>query len=89
MTEPASKEELEAARDAILNGMKELATKASEERGAIVDQIVDQNKATRAHVGAEVGTVRGDVSVMKSYMDRILRAMKRFLGRHGIGSDDL
>jgi hypothetical protein len=89
MTEPASKEELDAAKDAILNRIDQLGSHNSAEHGAIVTQLADQNRATRAHIGSEVGTVRGDVSTMKNYMDRILKAMKRFLNRHGIGSDDL
>lgn len=89
MSEPATREELEAARDAILARLEALGTQSSAEHGAIITQTSDQNRATRAHVGNEVATMRGDVGHTKNYMERLLKAMKKFLTRHGIGSDDL
>lgn len=89
MSEPASAEELEKAKQAILDRIDALGTQSSAEHGAIVTNSVDQNRATRAHVGSEVATMRGDVGHTKNYMERVLKAMKRFLNRHGIGSDDL
>lgn len=71
MTEPATREDLEKARD------------------AIIKRLDDQNILTRAHIGSEVATMRGDVAHTKNYMRRVLAAMKRFLNRMGIGTDDL
>jgi hypothetical protein len=89
MNEPATKEELEAARDTILARLEALSSRSSAEHGAIVTNSVDQNLATRAHIGSEVATLRGDLGHTKNYMERLLKAMKKFLTRHGIGSDDL
>lgn len=89
MSEPATREELEAARDAILARLEALGTQSSAEHGAIITQTGDQNRATRQHVGSEVETMRGDVAHTKNYMERVLKTLKRFLTRHGIGSDDL
>lgn len=89
MKEPASKEELEAARDAILERIAALGAQSSAEHGAIVSNSVEQNRATRGHIGNEVDTMRADVASTKSYMERVLKAMKRFMSRHGMGSDDL
>jgi hypothetical protein len=80
---------LEAARDAIINRIDALGVQSSAEHGAIINHSSEQNRATRAHVGNEVATMRGDLGHTKNYMGRILSAMKRFLTRHGIGSDDL
>lgn len=89
MSEPASREELEAARDAILARLEALGAQSSAEHGAIITHTVEQNRATRAHVGSEVATVRGHMSSLANYMERVLKAIKRFLTRHGVGSDDL
>jgi uncharacterized protein HemY len=89
LSEPADKTDLEQAKQAILDRIDALGTQTSAEHGAIVNNSVEQNRATRAHIGNEVATMRGDVSHTKNYMERILKAMKRFLSRHGIGSDDL
>jgi hypothetical protein len=96
MTDPASREDLEAARDAIIKridainaSVENTREQTSQEHGSIITSVRDQNKETRAHIGSEVATVRGDVGHMKNFMERLLKAMKRFLGRHGVGSDDL
>lgn len=89
MSEHASREDLEQARDAIIARIEALGTQSSAEHGAIVTNSIDQNRATRAHVGSEVETMRGDLAHTKNFMERVLKAMKRFLNRHGIGSDDL
>lgn len=89
MNEPATKEELEAARDAILARLEALGSQGSAEHGGIITHTNDQNDATRAHIGSEVATMRGDLGHTKNYMERLLKAMKKFLTRHGIGSDDL
>lgn len=89
MSEPASKEDVENAKRAVLDRIEAFSSQSSTEHGAIVTQTVDQNRATRAHIGNEVATVRGHMSSIANYMERLLKAMKRFLNRHGIGSDDL
>lgn len=89
MSEPADKTDLEQAKQAILDRIAALGTQSSAEHGAIVTNSIEQNRATRAHVGSEVETMRGDVAHTKNFMERLLKAMKRFLNRHGIGSDDL
>lgn len=62
---------------------------SSQEHGSIKTTVDDQNRETRAHIGSEVETMRGDVALAKNFMGRLLKAMKRFMGRHGMGSDDL
>jgi hypothetical protein len=89
LSEPADKTDLEQAKQAILDRIDALGTQSSAEHGAIVTNSVEQNRATRAHVGSEVATVRNDVAHTKNFMERMLKAMKRFLNRHGVGSDDL
>lgn len=89
MNEPATREELEAARDAILARLEAMGSLSSAQHGAIITHSSEQNLATRAHVGNEVATMRGDLGHTKNFMERLLKAMKRFLTRHGIGSDDL
>jgi hypothetical protein len=89
MNEPATKEELETARDVILARLEALGARSSAEHGAIITRTDEQNLATRGHVGNEVATLRGDLGHTKNYMERLLKAMKKFLNRHGIGSDEL
>jgi hypothetical protein len=58
-------------------------------KAEIIQRLDDENKATRAHIGNEVATVRLDVAHSKNFAERTLKAIKRFLSRHGIGSDDI
>lgn len=71
MNEPASQDDVERAKTAILRRLDE------------------QNIATRAHMANEVATVRNDMGFMKSGLARLLKAIKRFLTKHGVNSDDL
>jgi hypothetical protein len=86
--EQAEKAE-EARHREILDRLERMGREHSQEHGAIITRVDDQNKETRAHIGSEVATVRGDVAHTKNFMGRVLGAMKRFLERHGIGTDDL
>lgn len=97
--EQAEKAE-EARHREILDRLERIRQEHSQEHGAIITRVDDQNKetrarvddqnkATRAHIGNEVATVRGDGAHYKNFMERMLKAMKRFLERHGIGTDDL
>lgn len=93
MTDPTDEEQAEKAEEArhreILDRLERIRQEHSQEHGAIITRVDDQNKATRAHIGNEVATVRGDGAHYKNFMERLLKAMKRFLERHGIGTDDL
>lgn len=71
MNEPATSDDVERAKNAILA------------------RINEQNTATRAHLANEVATVRNDVGFIKSGLARLLKAIKRFLTKHGVNSDDL
>lgn len=55
----------------------------------ILVRMAEENRETRAHIGSEIATIRGDVAHTKNYAERLLKAFKRFMGRHGMGSDDL
>ena len=65
------------------------AEQSSAEHGAIIRRVDDQNTETRAHIGSEVDTVRNDVSFLKTRMDQVVKAIRRFLERHGMRDEDL
>lgn len=89
MSEPASRDDVESAKLAVLAAIKDGREQHSAEHGAIITRVDDQNRDTRGHIGSEVETVRADIGHMKNFLARMLKAMKRFLERHGMGSDDL
>jgi uncharacterized alpha-E superfamily protein len=69
--------------------MSELREQSSQEHGSIINHLSAENKETRAHMGSEVETMRADLAHTKNFMRRVLDALKRFLARMGIASDDL
>lgn len=81
----ATKADIERVIDAVENAR----VQDSLEHGSIQTTNRDQNVQTRAHIGSEVGTVRNDQSVMKTRMGQVVNAIRRFLERHGMKSDDL
>lgn len=58
-------------------------------KAAIIEVISEQNTETRAHIGSEVATLRGDVGHTKNFTSRTFTAIKKLLNRFGIGTDDL
>lgn len=89
MSDPVSKEDLEKSTQIVLERLGSMSEKSSQEHGAVVTRIDDQNRETRAHIASEVETMRADVAHTKNYMGRVLKAIKRFLNRMGVGTDDL
>jgi hypothetical protein len=73
----------------VISHLKANREQSSLEHGSIVTVVRDQNDATRAHIGSEVETMRGDLAHTKNFVGRLLKAMKRFLERHGMRGDDL
>jgi len=55
----------------------------------IMRSLAVQNQETRAHIGNEIATVRNDGAISKNLAGRMFTAMKRLLGKMGIGTDDL
>lgn len=86
---PATKDDVEKAKIEVIAAIKDGREQHSAEHGAIITRVDDQNKDTRGHIGNEVETVRADIGHMKNFLARMLKAMKRFLERHGMGADDL
>lgn len=85
MNEPATKADLEQLR-------KEMHARFNQnaiEHGSIITRVDEQNRETRAHMASEIETVAGHQANEKNYMERILKALKRFMSRHGMGTDDL
>lgn len=89
MSEPASRDDIESAKLALLAAIESGRLIHSAEHGSIITRVDDQNTLTRAHIGSEVATVRADVAHTKNYMARVLNAIKRFMTRMGMGTDDL
>lgn len=85
MNEPATKDDLEQLR----KEMHARFNQNSAEHGSIMSHVDEQNRETRAHMASEVETVSSTMSNIKVYMERLLKAVKRFLNRHGVGTDDL
>lgn len=85
----ATKEDVDSAKNEVLTAIRDTRDRSSQEHGSIITVVRDENKGTRAHVGSEIETVRGDVGHAKNFAERTLRAIKRFLNRHGMGTDDL
>lgn len=87
VTDPATKDDVEKAKIEVIAAIKDGRTHHSAEHGAIITRVDDQNRETRAHVASEVGVVSKEMRFFKNFMERMLKAMKRFLERHGMGSD--
>lgn len=85
MNEPATKEDVEALR----KEMNLRFDQNAQEHGSIINTTRDQNDATRAHIGTEVATVRNQMGFTRTYMEKLIKAFKRFLERMGISADDL
>jgi hypothetical protein len=58
-------------------------------KNEVLTAIRNGERATRAHIGSEIETMRTDVGHAKNFGERTLRAIKRFLNRMGMGTDDL
>jgi hypothetical protein len=89
-TKDDGNEDLNTARHReILDRLQNNREKSAQEHGAIVTVVNEQNRETRAHIASEVGAVSKEMRFFKNFQERMLKAMKRFLNRHGIGSDDI
>ena len=89
MTEHERDELEEIRHQEIMERLERNREKSSQEHGAIVTIVNEQNRETRAHIGSEIETVAKDMAHFKNFMDRMRKAMLRFLARHGMGNDDL
>jgi ribose 1,5-bisphosphokinase PhnN len=60
-----------------------------EAKKEILQRLETENKATRAHIGSEVETMRNDGAITKNFASRVFTAIKRLLTKMGVKSDDL
>jgi hypothetical protein len=98
MNEPTKEEEEkeqarektdEARHQEILSRLTNMQEHSSQEHETIVSEGAVDQLATRAHISSETSTIRADQAHNKRFMEGLLKAMKRFLSRMGIGTDDL
>lgn len=79
----------EARHREVLEAIEKARQQDSFEHGSIITAGREQNKETRAHMGNEIETVRGNSNYLKTRMDAVVKAIKRFIERHGMKADDL
>lgn len=95
MTEPGKDDEgangaaTKADINRVLDAVERARQQDSLEHGSIVGVTRDQNKETRTHVGNEIETLRGNSNYLKTRMQQVVKAIRRFLERHGMKADDL
>lgn len=79
----------EARHREVLEAIERARAQDALEHGSIIGVTREQQDKTRGHMANEIATVRGVLEGMRGYMDRILKAIRRWLDRMGMGGDDL